>query len=428
MRPPTVEPRRRAAARTSRQTKQWHGTAEDPVAGVCFIPRTEVTEPANAAPEQTAESRETSLLDLALVLAENARLLVIAPLVVGVLALGYAFTITPIFIAKSTFLPPQQQAAASAALQSLGALAGLAGVTNTKSPTDQYVALLKSRTVIDRMIDRFDLMKVYQSQYREHARYAIETSIKATTGKEGLISVEVEDEDPQRAAAIANALIEELGILLGHLALTEAQQRRLFFEKQLKDTKDALTRSQVALQSSGINMSTLKTQPQAAVTEVAQLKARITSQEVAIESMSSYLSETSTDFQRARSDLVALKRQLAKIGATDPVAGADAEYIVKYREYKYQETLFDLFARQFEMAKLDESRDGSTIQVVDRAIAPELKSRPRKGLIAIVATLATGLALILFLFARAAVRATSADAAAAAKMTRLKGALWVLRR
>jgi len=382
----------------------------------------ETAEAENTVQDAADVNSEISLLDLALAVVENLKLLILGPLVVGLIALAYAFSITPVFVAKATFLPPQQQGAASAALQSLGALAGLAGATGAKSPTDQYIALLTSRTVIDRMIDRFGLMKVYGSKYREHARRSLETSIKATTGKEGLISVEVEDEDPARAAEIANASIEELGTLLGRLALTEAQQRRAFFEKQLKDTKEALTRSQVALQSSGINTSTLKMQPQAAVTEVAELKARIMSHEVVMDSMRNYLAETSPDFQRARNDLAALKRQLSKAAASDQVTGADVDYIARYREYKYQETLFDLFARQFEMAKLDESRDSSTIQVVDRAMPPELKSKPKKAFIAMVATGAAALALILFVFARMAVRATAANSRSAAKMTRLKKA------
>jgi uncharacterized protein involved in exopolysaccharide biosynthesis len=373
---------------------------------------------------------EIGLIDLALVVAQNIRLLVFGSLAIGLLTLAYSFTITPVFTAKTTFLPPQQQqSAASIALQSLGAVAGLAGATaGLKSPTDQFIALLGSRTIVDRMIDRFDLMKIYESQYREHCRMALRGNTLVTTGKDGLIALEVQDESPQRAAEMAAAYVNELETLLRGLALTEAQQRRQFFEKQLDDTKHSLTRAQQALQASGISASALKMQPQAAVVEVAELKARITAQEVKLQSIRGYYSDNSPDTSQAQIELAALRRQLAKTEAAVAPSTEDTDYVSKYREFKYQETLFDLFARQFELAKLDESREGSSIQIVDKAVPPELKSKPKKGLMAVIATLVGGFLLLLFVFIRFAVRVSTADPALAAKLVQVKAALHPWRR
>ncbi len=167
---------------------------------------------------------EISLLDLLLVVAENARLLIFGPLLVGLAALGYAFTIPPTFTAATRNLPPQQQQGAAAMLASqLGALGGLAGAAglNIKNPADTYVALIKSRTVADALIERFDLLTVYDEKYRQEARKELEKLTTVTTGKDGLIKIEVDDKDPKRAADIANAYVQELSKLTGSLAITE---------------------------------------------------------------------------------------------------------------------------------------------------------------------------------------------------------------
>src|SRR3990170_4099285 len=151
---------------------------------------------------------EISLLDLLLVVAENARLLIFGPLLAGLAALGIAFIIPPTFTATTRILPPQQQGGAAAMLASqLGALGGLAGAAglNIKNPADTYVALIKSRTVADKLLDRFDLLNVYDQKYRQEARKGLEDATKVSAGKDGLITIEVDDKDPKRSADIANA-------------------------------------------------------------------------------------------------------------------------------------------------------------------------------------------------------------------------------
>jgi tyrosine-protein kinase Etk/Wzc len=347
---------------------------------------------------------EINLLDLLQVIVDNLRLLVLGPLVCGLVALGVSFAISPTFTAKTQFLPPQQQSSAVNMLASLGALGGLGGLasvaTGLKNPADQYIAFLKSVSMQNALIERFNLVAKYQVKLKTDARLVLTGSVQITSGKDGLISVEVNDIDPNFAAELANAHVEELRNLLGRLALTEAQQRRMFFEKQLAQTKDNLAKADLALKLTGINSSALKLSPASALDAVARLKAGVSVQEVKLGTMRNYLTESSPDFKQAVSELAALKSQLAKAEKEEPSSPGASDYVARYRDFKYYENMFELFAKQFELAKVDESREGAVIQVLDIAVAPERKSKPKKALIAIIAGLSSGLLLLLFVFIR----------------------------
>ncbi|ABD68968.1 lipopolysaccharide biosynthesis [Rhodoferax ferrireducens T118] len=372
--------------------------------------------------ETVEEDDEISLLDLLQVVADNLRLLVLAPLTAGLLALGISFAIAPTFTATTKFMPPQQQQSAAASmLSSLGALGGLAGAaTGLKNPADQYVAFLKSRSVQDVLIDRFKLMERYESKLKTDARTTLEGVSKIASGKDGLITIDVDDKDPAFAAQLANAYVEELGRLLDRLAVTEAQQRRVFFEKQLTNAKDNLIKAEQALGASGVNSSVLKSTG-AAVEAVARLRAQITGQEVKLASMRGYLTESAPDFKQAQTELSALRGQLARAEQSEPATdSASSDYIAKFRDFKYYETLFELFAKQYEMARIDESREGAVIQVLDAAQPPERKSKPKKALIALMTTLAVGFALLLFVFIRQALRGAAQTPESAEKIGRLR--------
>ena len=381
------------------------------------------TSSAQAGMGDMQDDDEISLLDLLQVIVDNLRLLVLGPLVCGLAALGYSFTIAPTYTAKTQFLPPQQQQSSAASmLASLGALGGLAGAaTGLKSPADQYIAFMKSVSVQDALIERFKLVEKYEAKLKIDARIALTGSVRIASGKDGLISVEVDDKDPKFAADLANAHVEELRNLLGRLAVTEAQQRRMFFEKQLAQTKDNLAKADLALKSSGINSSVLKSSPASAVEAVARLKAGISVQEVKLGTMRNYLTESSPDFKQALSELASLKSQLNKSEKEEPASKGTTDYVARYREFKYQETMFDLFAKQFELAKVDESREGAVIQVLDIAEPPERKAKPKKAMMAIIATLASGFALLLFLFVRSALKNASQDEETKLRMAALKG-------
>jgi uncharacterized protein involved in exopolysaccharide biosynthesis len=372
---------------------------------------------------------EISLLDVALVLAENWRTLVFVPFVAGLAALGIGFLIPPTYTATTRVLPPAQQQNISAALAAqLGSLAGLVGGSaGLKNPADQYVALLKSRSVFDAIIQRFKLKDLYEASYLEDARKELAQRTRASAGpKDGIIAIEVDDHDPKRAADMANAFVEELRNLTKTLAITEAAQRRLFFEEQLAQSKENLTKSEVALQGSSVSESTLRTVPQSALEALARLKAQITVQEIKLASMRTFMTDANPEFRVGIQELAALRTELSKAEQSSPAkaAGNGAEYVAKYRDFKYHETLFELMAKQYELARLDEAREGAVIQVVDAAQPPERKSKPRKGLIAVLTTLAVFFVTVLLVFVRLAFQNMAGKPESADKVRRLRRLLW----
>ena len=391
------------------------------------INHTGVADTSASASGPLADDDEISLLDLLQTMVENLRLLVLGPLVIGLSALGASFLIAPTFSAKMQFLPPQQQQSSAAALlQSLGSLGGLAGAASgLKNPADQFLGFLKSQSVLDAMVERFKLVDRYEEKLKEDARKTLLANTRTAAGKDGIISLEVDDKDPAFAAEMANAYVEELRTLMGRLAITEAQQRRLFFETKTQEAKADLVQADTLLRATGVNASTLKSSPAAAVEGVARLKAGITAQEIKIGSMRGYLADGAPEIKQALLELSTLRLELRKAEKDDPVgsaAGAADSYVERFRDYKYRETLYELFTKQYELARVDESREGALIQVIDTAQAPERKSKPKKALIAVIATLAAGFALLLFVFVRQALANASQDPESAAKLAGIRRA------
>lgn len=371
------------------------------------------------------EGEGIDLLDLALPLAEHWKLLVLGPLLAGLLAFGITFLVPKTYTSRTVFLPPQQQqSAAASAIAQLGALSGLVGsAAGLKSPADQYVALLQSTTVADRLIDEFKLMQVYDEEFRFKAREELARNVRISLGKkDGLITIEVDDEDPQRAADMANRHVDELRRLTSQLALTEAQQRRVFFEAQLTQTRDRLTQAQQALQASGFSQGALKADAKAAAEGYARLRAEATAAEVRLQTLRRNLADNTPEVQQAQSTLGALRAQLGKLEESTDLSGAP-DYVSKFREFKYQETLFELFARQYELARLDESREGALIQVVDVAKPAEWKSKPKRALITVASAIASLMLLAVGVLVRHAWRRAAQCPEGAAKLADLRAAL-----
>lgn len=356
------------------------------------------------------EDESISLVELLLVLARYKRLLLILPLVLAVLAGTYAMLATKIFQAETVLMPPQQQqSSASAMLAQLGGLGGSAGgMLGIKNPNDIYVGMLNSRTIADRLVVRFKLEEVYRTKTRSQTVKALGASTKIVAGKDGLISISVMDTVPKRAAEMANAYVEELRSLSKVMAVTEAQQRRLFFERQLHGAKEQLADAEVALkliqQKTGI--LDVAAQGQATITALTQLKASIAAKEVEMTAMRSFATGNNPNYVRVQGELSGLKVQLQRlmngqdegdvliIKSKAPQLSLD--YIRKLRDVKYQETLFEIIARQYEIARIDESKEGALIQVIDKAVPPERKIKP-KGATLVLMGLAAGLVLSVLL-------------------------------
>lgn len=368
------------------------------------------------------ENNEVSFIDLLQVFVDNLRLLVIGPICIGLFALFISYSITPTFTATTQILPPQQQQSSVGSLMSnLGSLGGLATAVGIKNPSDMYISFLKVHSLQNNLIERFQLDIRYSTKSREAARMIIDENTAISSGKDGIIKIQFSDKDPAFAAQVANAYPEELGKLLSKIAVTEAQRRRIFFEKQFHAAKDKLTQADQVLKASGININILKSSPTAAVETLARLKANITAQEIKLGSMRGYLTESAPDFKQAQTELSAMRQQMARAEQEEPAASLNGnDYIAKYRDYKYQETLFELFTKQYEMARIDEAREGAVIQVVDVALPPERKAKPKKAQMAIIATLGSGFALLLFVFIRNAMRNAQQSPQTAKKLAQLQ--------
>lgn len=349
-------------------------------------------------PQQDTDD-EISLLDLLIVLVRHKRLLIGLPVAFAALALAYGLIAKPVFEAKTTILPPQQQQSSAAAmLSSLGGLAGGAGAAlGIKNPNDLYIAMLQSRAVADKLITRFKLNDVYEAKTMTDVRNHLAASSKIASGKDGLIAIAVEDYSPQLAAQIANAYVEELRALSKTLAVTEAGQRRQFFENQLNKSRQDLASAEIALKQTQEKTGVLQLEAQGKATmeALANLRAQIAARQVQLAAMKNFATEQNPDYQRVRAELSGLQQQmsaLTKGGKDDDVLvsrakapGIAVEYIRKARDLKYQETLFELIAKQYEVAKLDEAKDGASIQILDAATPPERKSKPRRGLLILLA-------------------------------------------
>ena len=361
--------------------------------------------PAALADDIEDEGPRVSLVDLLTWLGEGKRLIAVVTVTAAVVSLATALSLTPIFTARTTLLPPgsQQQSGSAAALAALGALGGLTGGLGAKTPDELYVALLKSDSVTRALDERMDLRKHYKLANFESLRKSLPAFVRiASDKKSGVISVEVDDEDPKFAADLANAHAAELTKLLGRLAVSEAQQRRVFFEQQLKDTKEHLISAEQDLrkvqEKSGVIV--LDKQAEALIGGAAQIRALIAEREVQLKVLRTSATEQNPDVIRLTSELRALRGELARMESTQggnagsavdmpvgKIPEAAIDYVRARRELKLQETLLESMIRQFEIAKLDEAKEGPALQQVDQALPPDYKSKPARGSIALAGTL-----------------------------------------
>jgi uncharacterized protein involved in exopolysaccharide biosynthesis len=354
-----------------------------------------------------AKEDDISLFDFLIVLAERKRFIFKVTAAFALLAVAISFLLPPHYSATATILTPQQNssmgAALAAQLGNMGGMAALAGGgLGLKNPNDAYVGMLTSRTVEDAMVRHFDLMSEYHNKNLSDARKAFEKHATVDgSDKDGQIHITIEDRDPQRAAQLANGYVDQFRGFSQHMAITEASQRRLFFEQELELAKNKLADAEEAMkqteQSTGL--IEVNSQARALIESAAVLRAQIATKEVQIQGMETYATGENAQLALAQRELNALRGQLAKLGGSEDsgsagfivpkgmVPEASLEYVRKMRDLKYYETIFDILARQYEAAKLDEAKQGAVIQVVDSAIAPDKRSSPKRALIVIVTTI-----------------------------------------
>ncbi len=366
----------------------------------------------------------TSLLTWLRVAVRWKRLVAFTALGIVLLAGAVVLLLPRRYTASVVILPPQQGASAGAAMMAqlssgLGAAAAASGGLSIKNPNDQQIALLKSRIVEDAMVARFRLQRLYGKRYVSTARKRFEKATKTENGlKDGLIRVSVTDSDPHRAAEMANAWVEEYKRFIATLAITEASQRRLFYERQLAAAREDLVRAEEDMRQTKerTGVIDIEGQERGMIGSAAELRGQLAAKQIEIKAMREFAGPGNPDLQRAQQEVSGMEAQLAQMdAASDRRTGdliapkgsttqAALDYARAMREVKYRETIQDLLTRQYEGARVDEAREGALIQIVEPAVVPDRPNSSYKIWIMIVSVL---LAIPLALLTAAAVEVVS---------------------
>ena len=307
---------------------------------------------------------EINLMDLLLVIAKHNRFIIKLTAGAAILSVVYALLQPNIYTGKTVVQMSQQNSSAGMMLGQLGGLAGMAGgAMGIKNPADPYVGILKSRTLADAMIQRFKFQTLYKVETMEPARGILAGNTVITAGKDGFITIEYSDKDPKLAAEIANAYVEELLRLNTRLDADNALDRKRFYEKQLGDVREELNRAELEMKSF-------------------QEKNRI------------FRIGGGGDSGGAGGGMV--------LGATGGIPTAELAFIRIAREVKFQEAMLGMMVQQVAAAKVDAAKNSSSIQVLDQALVPEKKSKPKRALIVLLATILAFFVGIIWAFVKEA--------------------------
>jgi uncharacterized protein involved in exopolysaccharide biosynthesis len=355
---------------------------------------------------------EINLLELLRVVARRKMLIIKICSAAIVLSVCYSLSLDNVYTATNSFLPPQKEsssAAFSALLSQAGGLAGLAG-GGLGGTTDLYLGILKSRSVFDAVIKRLDLQKEFKKKTIDDTRKKVEGIVKFKAGKDGIITVSADSKDPQKAALLANAFVDELTKRSVQLYIVKAGGERQFLEKRLEVVKLELKKAENDLKAFQEKYKTIKVDAQAtvAIEGIARLKAEIVSKEVQLATLSNSRTGESSEVQALQAGISKLRSQLGSmvgsggadnvIPATGNVPSLGVEYLRKMRELKIQEAVFEQLTKQYEVAKINENKDSSTLQILDEAVAPSKKSKPKRSLIVLLATFTAFLSSIVIIF------------------------------
>jgi uncharacterized protein involved in exopolysaccharide biosynthesis len=361
---------------------------------------------------ETCDEDEINLLELLRVIVRRKMLIIKVCVAAIVLSVCYSLSLDNVYTATNRFFPPQKEgtsAAFSALLSQAGGLAGLAG-GGLGGSTDLYLGILKSRSVADGVIKRLGLQDEWKKKNLDETRKVLETRVTFKGTKDGIITVTADSKDPKKAALLANSFVDELTQRSIQLYLVKAGGERQFLEKRLVVVKQELNKAENDLKTFQEKYKTIRVDAQAtvAIEGIARLKAEIVSKEVQLATLSNSRTGESSEVKALQAGISKLKSQLgAMVGsggadsiipATGNVPALGVEYIRKMREVKIQEAVFEQLTKQYEVAKINENKDSSTLQILDEAVAPSKKSKPKRSLIVLLSTFSAFLISIVTIF------------------------------
>jgi uncharacterized protein involved in exopolysaccharide biosynthesis len=317
-----------------------------------------------------------------------------------IISVCYSLALPNVYTATSKFFPPQKETTSSAFSALFAQAGGLTGLADRGlgGSTDLYLGILKSRSVTDAVIKRLDLLKEFNTDNIDLARKILESSIKYKgSNKDGIIIVSATRKDPKKAAELANTIVDETIHRSVQLYLTKAGVERIFLERRLEVVKKELVAAEADLRVFQDKHKTIKVDAQAsvAIESIARFKAEIVSKEVQLATLRNSMTDESSEVKALQAGISRMKAQLATmtgsgndniIPSTGNLPGIGVEYVRKLRELKIQESIFESLTKQYEVAKISEAKDSSTVQVLDEAVPPSMKSGPRRSLIVIIST------------------------------------------
>jgi tyrosine-protein kinase Etk/Wzc len=353
---------------------------------------------------------DINLLDLLIALGQEKLTLISVTFLAGLIGVVVSLITPETYISRTTIMANQQSGGSgSGGLAALGGLTGLAGLASVassiKSSDEMYIALMRSQSLQNSLIEQLKLKERYGSRTMEDARIALtRNTIILADKKSGLLLIEAQDKDPEFAAQLANAQVKELYVILSRLAVTEAQQRRAYYEQQILKTQAKIPQLElefkVAQKSSGLEVASL-------LAESGTLPGQIAAKELQLQVLSRFVTQQNPELKKLAVEISALRSQMARYelnksepNSNDPKnngkAGvvANGNFIQKatqaYNTLKIQESLLEGFVKQLELAKVDEAKEGPAIQVVDEAKPPEMRSKPERKKLVLAYTV-TGL-------------------------------------
>lgn len=357
------------------------------------------------------------------ILLSNRRLIGIFVTAVFAISVAVSLFLPKVYAATASVFPPQQEnmlnPGAVISSQTPAGFGGAAGFLGIKSPADLWVGILRSATVQDAILKRFDLKERYRAVTVDGARRSLSSRVTITKNKEEIVSITFEDKDPDTAARIANAFVEELDSVNKNVAMTSGKRMRVFVEKRIELAKTDLKKSEDALKSfqEKNKAFSLDVQAKAIIESIGALKGMLVAKEVELETLLSYATSTNPKVELIRSEIRALKDKLKRLEKggyglpmdsaeknvfipTDRIPAVLTQYLRLLRDVKAQETLYQLLSQQYEMAMIQEAKDSPTVQVLDKATVPELPVRPKRVFIVVVSTAVSFFLIGFFIIAR----------------------------
>ena len=319
--------------------------------------------------------------------------------------------------AKTTLLPPEKGSLgvgiSSSLLGEFSTLSGLS-LPMTATPSDVFAAILKSRAVVEPVVQQENLLKVYGVSRMEDGLMEFFSHLQVKVESEGIISIEFEDKNKDRAARVANLLVEELDRVNRMTSTSKAKNARIFIEERLSQTQTNLKAAEDSLRSyqERNKAIVLDEQMKAAVQAAAELKAEMTSAEIQMNVLGKNMSPDHPQIQQLKSRINEIKRQLGMLESGSEntkdknvlgvpfsqVPSLSLELARLTREVKIQEKLFELLTQQYEQYKIEETKDTPTVQVLDKASPPETKYKPKRAVMVLIAGIVSLFLSVIFSF------------------------------